>query len=369
MRDYLYRWLNLLLFFFPVMIVMEVANAPSILMFPAACLAIIPLAGLMGRATEDLAEHAGSTIGGLLNATFGNAAELIIGIAAISKGLGPVVKASLTGSILGNLLFVMGLSALAGGLRFKRQLFNPAMTRSGVTMMSVAVIGMLVPGIYHYLVGRHVPTHRLPNIETMSLIISGVLIVNYGLGLLFSLKTHREHLGDDEIGAANYVTGTTLEQDKPAHTVPVWLSVTVLLVSTLCVVVCSEILVHAVEPVMHQLGLRELFVGAVIIAIIGNAAEHSTAVLMAMRNKMDLAMQICISSSLQIALFVTPALVFISLAMGRPMTLEFMPAEIMAIMASVFIVMNVAGDGESNWFEGSQLISLYVVLAVGFFFI
>lgn len=372
---YFRGWLNWLLLFFPAALILHFMHASDAVVFGCACLSIVPLAGLMGHATEQLAERAGSGIGGLLNATFGNAAELIIAITALQKGLGGVVKASLTGSIIGNLLFVMGLSVLAGGLKFRKQVFNRTAAGSGVTMMLVAVMGMLVPAVYHHLVGSQVPSRHLPNLETMSLIIAGVLIFNYVCGLLFSLRTHHEYFqggpaeGAEESDAADYLEGGSRSAHRAGKHPSIGAAILVLLLATVSVVVASEMLVGTLEPVMHKLGLSELFVGAVVLAIIGNAAEHSTAVMVAMRNKLDLSMQICVGSSIQIALFVTPALVFISLFMGRPMTLEFTVVEILAILATIFVVLSAVYDGETNWFEGVQLLSLYAVLAVAFFFL
>jgi Ca2+:H+ antiporter len=240
-------------------------------------------------------------------------------------------------------------------------------------MMSVAVMGMLVPAVYHQLAGKNLTDAQLPNIETMSLIISGVLILNYVCGLVFSLKTHRDlyNGGEGQADAADYVTAGVGEIiDEPRHARrPVWAAVTMLVLATTAVAVASELLVATLEPVMHKLKMSELFTGAVIIAIIGNAAEHSTAIIVAWRNKMDLAMQICIGSSMQVALFVTPALVFISLALGKPMTLEFTAVEILSVFGAVFVVTTIANDGESNWFEGVQLITLYAVMAVAFYFL
>ena len=313
---YFRGWLMILLIFVPVTFVLRLMHAGEVWQFASACLAIIPLAGLMGRATEHLAERAGTGIGGLLNATFGNAAELIIAIAAINAGLLEVVKASLTGSILGNLIFVLGASLLAGGLRYRTQKFNAVAAGSGVTMMSVAVMAMLVPGIYHHLHGKHLAEDQLPALETMSLLLAGVMILNYVTGLVFSLKTHREYYNGpseeaEEVSAAHsgvepYLRAGGGEDSGEfaggAVHPPVWAAVTMLALATTTIAVVSELLVKTLEPVMHSLGLSPLFVGAIIIAVIGNAAEHSTAVLVAMRNKMDLAMQICIGSSMQIAM-------------------------------------------------------------------
>jgi Ca2+:H+ antiporter len=387
--DYFKGWLNVLLIFVPITLGLHYVHSSPAMVFVAACLAIIPLAGLMGHSTEDLSERAGSGIGGLLNATFGNAAEMIIAFVALQKGLEPIVKASLTGSIIGNLLFVMGLSMLAGGMRYRTQKFDRTAAGMGVSMLVVAVIGLLVPATYHHLVGQHIPAGKIPSIETISLFISGLLLFNYVLGLVFSLKTHSHHYNPEHANApaafrpqaGDYVAGAPTRHEildaggpeavhGPDHHAqkPLWMPITVLLLATLGVVFVSESLVAAIEPVMHKLGWTTLFVGAVIIAIVGNAAEHSTAVLMALRNKMDLAMQICIGSSIQIALFVTPVLVFVSLLIGKPMNLEFTTFEILAILAAVLVAWSTCSDGETNWFEGVQLLTLYAVLGVAFFF-
>lgn len=326
--------------------------------FVAACLAIIPLAGWMGRATEHLAEHTGEAAGGLLNATFGNAAELIIALAALREGLYDVVKASVTGSILGNILLVLGLSMLAGGVRFKIQRFNAVAARNQATMLILAAIALVLPAAFHHLGGAGVADAE----RGLSLEISVVLLITYGLGLLFSLHTHRRLL---EAG--------TEEGSEPDDRGTVWSvgrALGVLVVATALVAWMSEILVGSVEAAAHALGMSELFLGVIVVAIIGNAAEHSTAVLMARKDRMDLALGIAIGSSVQVALFVAPVLVLASLVIGpRPMDLVFQPSEVLAIALAALITGQVAGDGESNWLEGVQLLAVYAILAIVFYFL
>ena len=332
------------------------------LLFAIAALAVIPLAGWLGRATEQLAERAGPGVGGLLNATFGNAAELIIGLLALSHGLIGVVKASITGSIIGNILLVLGASMLAGGFRFSRQRFNQTAARVSSTSLTLAAIGLIIPTIFH-LAADQQPGGWSPQAEQrLSVAIAAVLFVTYLLSLVFSLVTHKDLFAGDA-PAAGQSTG---------HRAPTWSvtkSLIVLTVSTVLVAIMSELLVGSVESARQGLGLTEVFVGVIVVAIIGNAAEHSTAISVALKNKMDLSLGIAIGSSLQIALFVTPALVFASYLFGRPMNLEFSFPEIAAVVLSVWIVGEISGDGECNWLEGAQLLSVYVIIAILFFFL
>ena len=352
--------LNLLLIFVPIAIVLEfVVHASPEWIFVTSCLAIIPLAGLMGKATEHLAEHVGEGIGGLLNATFGNAAELIIAIMALRAGLYDVVKASLTGSIIGNILLVFGLSALVGGARFSIQTFNKTAANLGTTMLTLAAIGLVVPAIFHFVVeGGPVKVAE----QDLSLEISIILMITYILSLIFTLKTHK-HLyagghGDDvdeAIGTEGWSTGKSL---------------LVLLIATAFVALMSEFLVGAVEATAKSFGMTEVFVGVILVAIIGNAAEHSTAVLMAIKNKMDIAINIAVGSSIQIALFVAPVMVFLSYVIGpQPMDLIFTNFEVLAITLSVAIMALISQDGESNWMEGVQLLAVYAILGIAFYFL
>lgn len=371
--------LDWLLIFVPIAIALRFVPAldnPTAL-FIVACIAIIPLAGWMGKATEHLAEHLGQGVGGLLNATFGNAAELIIALFALSKGLEGVVKASITGSIIGNILLVLGLSILAGGWKFKEQTFNRTATSMTATALTLAAIALLIPTIFHQ-VAAQVPVEQggwTPLKEqNLSLAIAIVLIVTYGFTLMFSLVTHRQlFVGKAMQGAAGEV-GHELEHDEEddAEGHAVWSrgkSILVLLTATAFVALISEFLVGAVEQARGSLGLTEVFVGVIVVAIIGNAAEHSSAILMAMRNKMDLSLSIALGSSLQIALFVAPVLVFASYLFGRPMNLEFTIPEVVAVIASVLIAEQISTDGESNWVEGVQLLSVYAILGILFYFL
>jgi len=358
--------LLLLLVFVPLAAVAGGLQWSAPVVFACAALAIIPLAGLMGRATETLAERLGAGVGGLLNATFGNAAELIIALAALQRGLHDVVKASLTGSIIGNILLVLGLAVLAGGAKRERQTFDRAAAAAGSTLLALAAVGLLVPALFHVVAEGAVRSATLTAArETaiergLSLEISIVLFAIYLLSLVFSLRTHR-HL----------YAGHAAGDDRPRPDGAAVRRAVVLLVgATALVAWMSEILVGVVEAAAHALGLTEVFVGVIVVAVIGNAAEHSTAVLMAMKNHMDLAINIAIGSSIQIALFAAPLLVFASYAIGpHPMDLRFTLFEVVAVAIAVGIVNLVAQDGESNWLEGVLLLATYAVLGLAFFFL
>ncbi len=343
-------------------------NNPTAL-FIVSCLAIIPLAGWMGKATEHLAEHLGQGIGGLLNATFGNAAELIIALFALSKGLEGVVKASITGSIIGNLLLVLGLSIIAGGAKFKSQTFDK--TAAGAsTALTLAGIALLIPSVFH-LIGDNTPVAQggwtAAKEQNLSLAIAIVLMLTYIGTLVFSLVTHKElFVGEAMQGCVQEVGHESVESGEQ------WTrgkSILILLIATAFVALISEFLVGAVEAARGALGFTEVFVGVIVVAIIGNAAEHSSAVLMAMRNKMDLTLGIALGSSLQIALFVAPVLIFASYAFGKPMNLEFTIPEVVAVFAAILIVQQICSDGESNWVEGLQLLSVYAILGILFYFL
>jgi len=332
------------------------------LLFIITGIAIIPLAGWMGRATEHLGARAGHGVGGLLNATFGNAAELIIALMALSRGLTGVVKASITGSIIGNILLVLGASILAGGMRFHRQTFNQTAARISATSLSLAAIGLIIPTIFHLSADRQ-PGGWSPQAEqNLSLAIAAVLFISYLLSLVFSLITHKALFAGE--GPAEGGRG---EENDTAWSVSK--AITILAMATTLVAFMSEFLVGSVEAARESLGLTGVFVGVIIVAFIGNAAEHSTAVSVALKNKMDLSLGIAIGSSLQIALFVTPVLVFASYLFGRPMNLEFSLPEIVAVALAVWIVAGISGDGECNWLEGVQLLSVYLIIAILFFFL
>lgn len=364
--------LDWLLIFVPIAIALRFVPAihnPTVL-FICSCLAIIPLAGWMGKATEHLAEHLGQGIGGLLNATFGNAAELIIALFALSKGLEGVVKASITGSIIGNLLLVLGLSIIAGGSKFKSQTFDRTAAGASATALTLAGIALLIPTVFH-LIGDNVPVAQggwsPAKEQTLSLAIAIVLILTYVGTLVFSLVTHKElFVGESMQGCAQEVGH---EEEASGEHWTKGKSILILLIATAFVALISEFLVGAVEAARGALGFTEVFVGVIVVAIIGNAAEHSSAVLMAMRNKMDLSLGIALGSSLQIALFVAPILIFASYAFGKPMNLEFTIPEVVAVFASILIVQQICSDGESNWIEGLQLLSVYAILGILFYFL
>ncbi|HIE50538.1 MAG TPA: calcium/proton exchanger [Armatimonadetes bacterium] len=332
---------------------LEWQRGPAWMIFIASALAIIPLAGWLGRATEHLAVHAGEGVGGLLNATLGNTAELIIGLMALREGLYEVVKASLTGSIIGNILLVLGLSMLAGGLRYPEQHFSPMGASLGATMLTLAAIGLVVPAAFAHLTLRE----RFPHTQELSAAIALILMLTYGISLLFSLRTHK-HLF---MGRAGELEGEAPWSLRKA--------IGVLIASAVGIAVCSEFLVGTVEETTRQLRLSEIFVGVIIVALVGNAAEHSSAIFLARKNKMDLSLNIAIGSSLQIALFVGPLLVLLSYAFGPPMDLVFTTVEVLAVVVSVAIVDLVALDGRSHWFEGVQLLSVYLILAIVFYFL
>lgn len=347
--------LDWLLAFIPVTVWLEHARPRSeLLIFCAACLAILPLAGWLGRATEHIASRAGEGIGGLLNATFGNAAELIIALAGLRKGLYAVVKASLTGSIIGNLLLVAGAAMLAGGWKFKVQRFNATAARTQTTLLTLAAIGLIMPAAFHHLAG---PAGYASE-KDLGLEIAFVLLAAYVASLFFSLRTHKQ-----------LFAGESGESHGHANAWPLGKAVGVLAGATALIAWMSEILVGSVGAASHQFGMTEIFIGLIVVAIIGNAAEHSTAILAAMKNKMDLSLGIAIGSSVQIALFVAPVLLIASRFIGpQPMDMVFSSGEVLAVVLAVFITTQIASDGESNWLEGAMLLAVYVILGITFYF-
>jgi Ca2+:H+ antiporter len=348
--------LNWLLIFVPVTIGLEFLNPGAhTLIFFSSCLAVVPLAGWLGHATEELAHHTGEGIGGLLNATFGNAAELIIATMALRKGLYPVVKASLTGSIIGNILLVLGAATLAGGLKHKHQKFNVTGARAQATLLTLSAIALIMPAAFHALAGPGAAVRE----DRLSLGISVVLLAAYCLHLVFSLGTHKQ-----------LFTGSENAAEAPAGEWSLKRSVLTLSGATLLIVWVSEILVGSVQEAASALGMTNVFIGVIVVAVVGNAAEHSTAVMLAMKNRMELSMGIAIGSSLQVALLVAPLLVIASHFIGpRPMDLMFTPAEVLAIFLSVLITGQIASDGESNWIEGVQLLAVYFIMAIVFYFL
>lgn len=360
MRRVLPLRIQYLLAFVPIAVAVDwLAPEWHLTAFAAACAAIVPLAAGLGKATEQLAEKTGVGLGGLLNATFGNAAEMIIGLAALRSGLYDVVKASITGSIIGNLLLVLGGSLLAGGLRHQHQTFNAAGARTRTTMLLLAAAALIAPAAYEHL-GGDIAAARENN---FSLEVAIVLILSYVLGLIFTLHTHRELFAGHTAEA-----GVIEEEDRPSQ--PTVRLVVILALLSALIAWMSEILVGSIEPVAHQLGMTDVFVGIIVVAMVGNAAEQSTAILMATKNRMDLALSITVGSSIQIALFVAPVLLLASyLVAANPMNLVFKPAEVSAVTVSVIIAGQICGDGESNWFEGVQLLAVYAIVAIFFYFL
>lgn len=321
--------------------------------FVASAIAVLRLASWMGHATEEVSVHAGPRIGGFLNGTFGNAAELIIVIMALRAGLFDVVKASITGSILGNALLVFGAASFAGGLKHQTQSFNRNLAQFNSSLLFIALAALVVPAIFHH--GAPVAMTD-QGLRTVSLWTAIILLSVYAASLVFSFKTHA-HLFVAEGGL----------HDKAKWSMR--RAVATLLLATVGVVVMSEILVASLEPVIHILGWSELFVGVVVVALVGNAAEHSTAISMAMQNKMDIAVEIAVGSTTQIALLVAPMAVLVSHLFGQGMSLEFIPAELVAILISVITVNQITRDGQTNWLEGLMLLAAYAIIAIAFFFI
>jgi Ca2+:H+ antiporter len=347
------KYLYLLLVFAPVAIIGSFLGLSPTLLFAASALAVIPAAGILGRATEELAVHTGPRLGGLLNATLGNAAELIITLFAIRAGLLDLVKASITGSILGNVLLVMGLSVLLGGIKNGVQRFDRTHAGVNATQLLLAVLALMIPSLFFF---AH--TETTGPVESLSLGTAVAMIVIYALGLIFAFRyTSPEPALAQEV-----------EAEHPGSW-SVRRSVVILLAATALIVWLSEILVGAVEHTTEALGLSEFFIGIIVVPLVGNVAEHVVAVQAAWKNKMELSMAVSIGSSLQIALFVAPVLVFLSLLMGNPLTLVFNPFEIVALFAGVIIGALVSQDGETNWLEGAQLLALYAILALAFLFV
>ena len=328
------------------------------IVFFVACASLIPLAKAMGDATEGLAERMGPAVGSLLNATFGNAAELILGVAALRHGHVDLVKGSITGSILANLLLVGGGSIVTGGIRFSELRFNRLAASSSVSTLFLAVVAMVVPTLLS--LGRN-PRY---DPALLSEEISAVLIAMYALSLWFGLRTHREHMAAVDDGPP-----APAKRAEERHQRPVWSDLGRLLVAAAATAVASELLVDALNGAVTTLHLPEAFVGVVIVAIVGNAAEHSTALLFAHRGDMDVALGIAWESSKQISLLVAPVLVFVGILLGVPMDLAFTRFEVVALGISVIALALIALDGETNWLEGAFLLAVYAVLGLGFFFV
>lgn len=338
----------------PLTIVAEALHWSPNLVFLISALGVIPMARYIGESTEALATYTGPRLGGLLNATLGNAAELIITIFAIREGLLELVKASITGSILGNLLLVLGMSMVVGGIKNGWQRFDQRQAGNNAILLVLSIIALVIPSLLSHYIGEDTSL----KVEALSLGVAGVMILLYVLGLLFSFTIGNRH------------TAGPVDAHHPVHKKPSWsvrTALVVLLGSTLGVAYLSEALVGAVEPVVASLGISEFFLGIILIPLIGNVAEHLVAVQVAMQNKMDLSVEISLASSLQIALFVAPVLVFVSLLMGNPLTLIFNQFELLALIAGVLIAALVSYDGESNWLEGAELLAIYLILGMAFF--
>lgn len=340
----------------PVAIALQFLHANLVLEFVFACLAVLPLAAWIGASTEQLAHRMGPTYGALFNATFGNFAEMVIAIFAIRAGLPGVVRASFAGSVLGNLLFVAGLSMLVGGWKRDVLKFNALAAESQAGQLILAVASLLVPALFFR---SALSAHQPQLIHQVSIGTAIILIVSYALGLLFAFKTHKTRM-------AAAVEPPPLPEDEQ------WSmrrAVLLLLFSSALMAVVAEGLVHAVGAAGHAWGMNEVFLGFIVLAIVGNAAEHSTAVMLARRNQMDTALNIAMQSSVQIALFVTPLLVFLSYPLGHPLDLLFSPFEILAVVLGVALFSYLVMDGETNWYEGIQLLAVYLIVAVALYFL
>lgn len=353
-----------LIVFAPIAVILDQAHADHIILFALSIIALIPLAKLIGDSTEHLATHYGTTLGSLLNVTFGNAAEIIISIVAINAGLIDLVKASITGSILGNIMLIFGLSIIAGGLRHKEQIFNRENAGLQSSLIFLAIIGLAIPTILSTTLLKSTDIENQVKIQILSDFVAILLLCVYVAGIIFTFFTHK-HLfvtaRDSE------VEQTTMEQNHRHWSKTK--SFVMLTISMVGVVVVSEILVGSVEETSKQFGFGELFVGAIIVGIVGNAAEHSSAILLARKGKIDLSIGIAAGSGTQIALFVVPILVFVGIISGQPFTLEFTLYELVTLFLAAIIMNLIAHDGKSNWFEGIMLTAVYIIIALGFYFI
>jgi Ca2+:H+ antiporter len=347
---------NFLILALPLAVLAEVLHWGELWVFILSALGVVPMAGYIGKSTEVLASYTGPKIGGLLNATLGNAAELIITLVAINAGLLELVKASITGSILGNLLLVFGFSMVLGGAKNGRQKFDQRQAGQHAILLALSVVALVIPSLFSHSIGPDTSVE----VEFLSLGVAVIMLILYGLGIFYTLRFSQSPI--------TYPSSEPTVETNHHH--PDWSktkAIVILGLATLGVVVLSEMLVGAVEPVVERLGWSEFFLGIILIPIVGNVAEHLVAVQVALRNQMDLSVEIALSSSIQIALFVAPLLVFISLLMGHPLTLIFNQFELLALGAAVVVAVQVASDGESNWLEGAALISVYAILGIAFF--
>ncbi len=348
------KYLYILLIFVPAALLAEFLHAPPLIVFVLSALAIVPLSGLLGTATEEVSGYTGSTLGGLINATLGNFAELVIASLALRAGLLDLVKASITGSILGNLLLVLGAAQLAGGLKYKSQTINRNLTSMSSTLLMVAMLGLVIPAVFHAV--HPDPLRRATH--AMSVWVAVLLIIGYGLSLVYSMFTHKAMFSEG---------GDVASHESP----PTWSlkkSILVLIGTGATIGVLSELLVGSTEEAVKTMGLSQIFVGLIVIPIIGNAAEHSSAVLMAAKNRMDLAVSIAVGSAIQVALLVAPLLVLMGLAMGQPLDLAFTVLEVASVAVAVAVASSVMQDSKSNWLEGSFLLVAYAAIGVAFFY-
>jgi Ca2+:H+ antiporter len=357
-------WPYLLTPFIALAVILELAHASATIIFVSAALGIIPTAALMGLATEELAARSGPGIGGFLNVTFGNAAELIIAIFLLAEGLQEVVKASIIGSILGNLLLVLGLAMFVGGIGRKKQVFNQTAATATATMLFLAVAAMIMPAVYALVAGGGLPSVSDDivdfgsDLEELSIGVAIVLGITYVAGLVFSLRTHRDVYNPPYAEEEHETFGWSVRR-----------CVAMLAIAGAAVGLVSEILVGSISEASESIGISEFFVGVIVVAVVGNAAEHWVAVLVAKKDKMDLAVNIAVGSAAQIALFVVPILVLLSFVIGpNPMPLVFNGFELGGVIIAILIAAYVTQDGESNWFEGIQLLAMYLVLALAFLY-
>ena len=348
------KYVFALLVFVPIAIAAELMHASPLVIFSLSALAIVPLSGLLGKATEELAGHTGSTIGGLLNATLGNFAEFVIAGFALHAGLIDLVKASITGSVLGNLLLVLGAAQLAGGLKYKTQKINPNLAGMSSTLLVVAVLGLVMPAVFHAV---HPDPLRRATVD-MSVGVACFLIIGYVLSLVYSMGTHK----------AIFCEGGDVSSHEAPPNWPLRKALVVLTLTAAAIGVLSEFLVGSTEQAVKALGLSQIFVGLILIPIIGNAAEHSSAVMMALKNRMDLAVSISVGSAIQVSLLVGPVLVLLGVLFGKPMDLAFTLMEVASVALAVGIASSVMQDSESNWLEGAFLLIAYAVVGVAFFF-
>lgn len=366
--------LSFLLLMIPIAMICEARETTAAWRFLSSGLAVIPLAGLLGSATEDLTETMGPGLGGFLNGSLGNAAELIIGLVAIREGpvMYPLVKASITGSIVGNVLFVLGMSFVAGGIRHPRQTFNRTAASTGATLLALAAVSLVIPAAY-YTIASGAPG-RAARVVHVSEEISVILLIVYALNLLFLLHTHKsifnQTAAHEKTEASGTVSSRRDEKSEASGKVSSRRDALIMLaLATAGIAYVSEIFVGSAQDAAASFGMNPVFIGVFVVAVVGNAAEHSSSVLMAIKNKLDVSLMITVGSSIQIALFVAPVLLFSSLFINpsHPLDLHFTLLEVLSVVISMLILAFVCQDGESNWLEGVMMLGVYIILAVAFY--